>query len=133
MSLKPFYNQMVKIVDMNDVEYHGTVNGYIEPDNNASKESIVLDTLEGRAIEFYDKDLKAIEIVSKFGDDATKGYAQYRLEKAVIRVHPGKRTPEERQAEIEKATIEFLRNVERQRKRQNAGKAIQNDGSPKGN
>ena len=64
MSLKPYINKKVKIVADNDVTFAGTVNDYFYPDENENgKESIILDTLEGQAIEFYENSIKAIEII----------------------------------------------------------------------
>ena len=64
MGLKPYINKKVKIVADNDVTFAGTVNDYFYPDENENgKESIILDTLEGQAIEFYENSIKAIEII----------------------------------------------------------------------
>lgn len=46
-----------------------------------------------------------------------KGTEEYRIGNAIVRVHPGKRTPEERRVAIEEATVWFLKEVEKQRKR----------------
>lgn len=46
-----------------------------------------------------------------------KGTEEYRIGNAIVRVHPGKRTPEERKAAIEEATIWFLKEVEKRKRR----------------
>lgn len=46
-----------------------------------------------------------------------KGTEEYRIGNAIVRVHPGKRTPEERRAAIEEAIIIFMKDVERQKRR----------------
>ena len=47
-----------------------------------------------------------------------KGTEEYRVGNAIVRVHPGKRTPEERRAAVEEAIIIFMKDVERQRRRE---------------
>lgn len=64
MKLKQFYNKKVKIVADNDLVFLGTVNDYFYPDDNENeKESIVVDTIEGSAVEFYEDDIAEIEII----------------------------------------------------------------------
>lgn len=46
-----------------------------------------------------------------------KGTEEYRIVNAIVRVHPGKRTPEERRAAVEEAIIIFMKDVERQKRR----------------
>lgn len=46
-----------------------------------------------------------------------KGTEEYRIGNAIVRVHPGKRTPEERKAAVEEAIIIFMKDVERQKRR----------------
>lgn len=46
-----------------------------------------------------------------------KGTEEYRIGNAIVRVHPGKRTPEERRAAVEEAIIIFMKDVERQKRR----------------
>ena len=62
MKLKQFYNKKVKIVADNDLVFLGTVNDYFYPDDNEN-ESIVVDTIEGSAVEFYEDDIAEIEII----------------------------------------------------------------------
>ena len=57
-----------------------------------------------------------------------KGTEEYRIGNAIVRVHPGKRTPEERRAAVEEAIIIFMKDVERQRKQQ-AKKGVEMDAS----
>ena len=65
MKLKQFYNKKVKIVADNDLVFLGTVNDYFYPDDNKNeKESIVVDTIEGSAVEFYEDDIAEIEIIN---------------------------------------------------------------------
>ena len=64
MKLKQFYNKKVKIVADNDLVFLGTVNDYFYSDDNKNeKESIVVDTIEGSAVEFYEDDIAEIEII----------------------------------------------------------------------
>lgn len=64
MRLKQFYNKKVKIVADNGIVFLGTVNDYFYSDDNESeKESIVIDTVEGSAVEFYEDDIAEIEII----------------------------------------------------------------------
>lgn len=46
-----------------------------------------------------------------------KGTEEYRIGNAIVRVHPGKRTPEERRAAIEEAMIWFQKEAAKQRRR----------------
>lgn len=64
MKLKQFYKKKVKIVSDNDLVFLGIVNDYFYPDDNENeKESIVVDTTEGKAVEFYEDDIAEIEII----------------------------------------------------------------------
>ncbi len=64
MNLEQFYNTKVKIIAENGRLFEGTVNDYIEPeDNENNEESIIIDTKEGTAVEFYEKDIQTIEII----------------------------------------------------------------------
>lgn len=51
----------MKIVADNDKVFLGKVNDYFYPDDNENgKESIVVDTIENQAIEFYEDHIKEI-------------------------------------------------------------------------
>ena len=64
MKLKPFYAKQVKIVAENKLVFLGKVNEYFYPsDNESGKESIVIDTAEGKSVEFYETDILSIEII----------------------------------------------------------------------
>ena len=61
MNLKQYCGKKVKIVADNDKVFLGTVNDYFYPDDNENgKESIVVDTIENQAIEFYEDHIKEI-------------------------------------------------------------------------
>ena len=63
MNLINYYGKRVKIIADNNAVFYGTVNDYIYPENNEEgKESIIVDTSDGSAIEFYEEHIKAIEI-----------------------------------------------------------------------
>lgn len=63
MKLLKYYNKKVKILCENDLVFEGWVNDYIYPeDNENEKESIIIDTIDGKIIEFYEKDILTIEI-----------------------------------------------------------------------
>lgn len=65
MNLKQYYNKKVKIVDRIDAVIYGTVSDYFYPeDNEPEEESIVVDSLNGELLEFYEKNIKSIEIVA---------------------------------------------------------------------
>lgn len=62
MELKQFYNKKVNIVSNVGVTFSGVVTDYFYPDENESgKESIVIDSSSGNAIEFYEEDIRTIE------------------------------------------------------------------------
>lgn len=64
MNLKQFYNKKVAIVAKNGRLFEGFINDYFWPDDNENgKESIVIDTEAGEAIEFYETDIESIEII----------------------------------------------------------------------
>jgi len=44
---------------------------------------------------------------------------EYRFGNAIVRIHPGERTPDERRAAIEEAAVWFLKEIEKQRKGRN--------------
>lgn len=61
MNLKQYCGKKVKIVADNDKVFLGNVNDYFYPDDNENgKESIVVDTIENQAIEFYEDHIKEI-------------------------------------------------------------------------
>ena len=46
----------------NELVFLGKVNDYFYPDDNENgKESIVVDTIDGSAVEFYEENIKAIK------------------------------------------------------------------------
>ena len=62
--LKTFCDKRVKIIDSNGKTHSGIVLDYIYPDENVSeKESIIVETLSGRLIEFYEKDIRSISVL----------------------------------------------------------------------
>jgi hypothetical protein len=64
MNLISYYGKKVKIIADNNSVFYGTVNDYIYPESNEEgKESIIIDTINGSAIEFYEEHIKSIEIV----------------------------------------------------------------------
>jgi hypothetical protein len=64
VTLKQYYNKKVKIVDVDDEVFYGTVSDYFYPeDNEPEEESIVIDSLSGDLLEFYEKNIKSIEVV----------------------------------------------------------------------
>lgn len=64
MELENFYGKKVNIISTNGKSFVGTVNDYFFPDDNESgKESIVIDTLNGDAIEFTEEDIETITII----------------------------------------------------------------------
>jgi len=63
MELKQFYRKKVKIVATNGRVFRGKVSDYVDPeDNEPEEESIIVDTVDGQAVEFYEKDIKEIEV-----------------------------------------------------------------------
>ena len=66
MSLKELCGKRVRIVSPDGVSFMGKVDDYFYPeDNENEKESVVLDTEDGTLIEFYEDDIKELEIVSR--------------------------------------------------------------------
>lgn len=64
MNLKQYDGEKVKIVDVNDQVIYGTVTDYIFPeDNEPEEESIVVASLNGDLLEFYENSIKTIEVV----------------------------------------------------------------------
>jgi len=65
VKLAQFNNKIVKIIAKNGNSFVGLVSEYFYPeDNESDKESIVIDTEEGTAVEFYERDIKTIEIIA---------------------------------------------------------------------
>ena len=65
MNLKQFWEHRVIIESINRKIYRGVVSEYIFPeDNENGKESIIVDAVGyGNPMEFYEKDIKSIEII----------------------------------------------------------------------
>lgn len=64
MGLVNYYEKKVNIIDTKGNRFIGTVNDYFFPDDNESgKESIVVDTLDGDAIEFTEDSIQKITII----------------------------------------------------------------------
>ena len=64
MGLKFYCGKKVNIVGTNGKSFVGTVSDYFFPDDNESeKESIVIDTYDGDAIEFTEEDIQTIAII----------------------------------------------------------------------
>ena len=64
MNLKPFYDEKVKIFEETGKIFLGKVNDYFYPDENENgKDSIVVDTVENQAVEFYEDHIREIEII----------------------------------------------------------------------
>ena len=64
MKLINFYGKKVKIVDIDNRTWEGTVTDYIyAEDNEPEIESIIIDTQNIKAIEFTKAEIKAIEKV----------------------------------------------------------------------
>jgi len=64
MKLKEFYNKKVNIVTNEGTAFSGVVTEYFYPeDNESGKESIVIDSSDGDAVEFYEEDIKTIKNV----------------------------------------------------------------------
>lgn len=65
MNLKKFWEHSVVIQSKNKKVFRGEINEYVYPeDNENGKESIILDPINGgNAIEFYENDIKSIQVV----------------------------------------------------------------------
>lgn len=64
MELKFYYGKKVNIVDTNGKSFVGTVSDhFFHDDNESGKESIVIDTYGGDAIEFTEEDIQTIAII----------------------------------------------------------------------
>lgn len=64
MNLRQFYNKKVEIIADNEHVFLGKVNDYFYPDDNENgRESIVVDTIDGSAVEFYEDNIKTIKII----------------------------------------------------------------------
>lgn len=51
------------------------------------------------------------------------GVVEYVMDKAIVRIHPGKRTEEERKVAFENAAREFWKTVQRQKQNQKPAEA----------
>ena len=67
MNLAKYYGKSVEIQGTDGTVYIGVVNDYIElEDSGNGKESIIIDTIpRANAIEFYEADIKRIEVIDK--------------------------------------------------------------------
>lgn len=64
MGLKQYYLKKIQIIDVDGQCFKGIVNDYIYPeDNENEKESIIVDTIDGRVIEFYEYDIRSIKLI----------------------------------------------------------------------
>lgn len=68
MELKKYEGKKVKIVDVDDIVFEGTVTDYIYPDEDETGlESIIIKCskgpLHGQSVEFWEKDIKEIDIL----------------------------------------------------------------------
>lgn len=64
MTLKPYYNKTVNIVDDNNQVFNGIVTDYFYPeDNESEKESIVIETSGGDLYEFTEENINQITII----------------------------------------------------------------------
>lgn len=52
--------------------------------------------------------------------DLGNGVIEYETDKAIVRIHPGKLTEEERKAEIESAAREFWKSIQKQKNQKRA-------------
>ena len=65
MSLVQYLGEIVKIVDTDGNSYLGTVADYVYPeDNEPESESIIIDTLEGMAVEFFEEIISSIDVIA---------------------------------------------------------------------
>lgn len=64
MDLKIYHGKKVEILADNGELFRGKITDYFYPDENENNlESIIMDTSDGRAIEFYKDDIKTITII----------------------------------------------------------------------
>lgn len=63
MSLVKYLDEKVKIVDANGNNYLGTVTDYVYPEDNEPEiESIIVDTLDGSVVEFFEDNISSIDV-----------------------------------------------------------------------
>ena len=66
MDLRQYDGEKVKIVDVDGQVFFGFVSDYFYPeDNEPEEESIVIDSVSGDLLEFYEKHIKSIEVLTK--------------------------------------------------------------------
>lgn len=64
MNLRNYYEKEVEILSVDGNFFRGRINDYFEPDDNENNlESIVMDTIDGDIIEFYEHDIETITII----------------------------------------------------------------------
>lgn len=68
MNLKQYEGKNVRILDIDDEIFEGFVTDYIYPgDDDTGLESIIIDCtagkLKGKGVEFWEKDIKTIEVI----------------------------------------------------------------------
>lgn len=68
MNLRQYYEKSIRIVDVDGNVFEGQVTDYVYPgDDDTGLESIIIDCtkgkLEGKSVEFWEKDIKSIEIM----------------------------------------------------------------------
>ncbi len=65
MKLKEYYNKKVNITDISGILWEGIVTDYIFPEDNEPQiESIVLRTKNNDLIEFFEKEIQKIDLIS---------------------------------------------------------------------
>jgi hypothetical protein len=61
--LVKYLYEKVKIVDTGGNSYLGTVTDYVYPEDNEPEiESIIVDTLEGSVVEFFEDNISSIDV-----------------------------------------------------------------------
>ena len=64
MKLLEYYGKEVKITATNGQSFTGVISDYIYPeDNEPAEESVVMDAIGGRVIEFPASDIKRIDVI----------------------------------------------------------------------
>ena len=65
MNLRQYENKKVRITAMNGAVFEGAVTDYISPEDNEPEgiESIVIDSFDGRIIEFPEGDIQSIAVI----------------------------------------------------------------------
>lgn len=63
MNLMQYYSKPVNVLAANGIAFNGVVGEYFYPEDNVNgKESIIVDVSSGGSVEFYEEDIKQIEI-----------------------------------------------------------------------